>query len=115
MNSNKEKIFGYVLLWIGLTCIIFAFYSVYKVFTATTEPPKIFQMEKFTIVTSPDLDSPPVQLTIPLDSQIRKIINVFLYYLFMLFIVAIGGKIGSMGIQFLREIKIEMKKEGLRF
>lgn len=112
MNSHTEKIFGYVLLCIGLICILFAIYSVYKVFTNITNPPEIFQMKSFSFLASSDAGRPPMEFTISLDSQLRKIVNVFLYYLFMLFIVAVGSKICTLGIQFIKEIKVQMKKEG---
>ena len=110
MSINSEKIFGYLLLSLGLVCIIFAFYSVYKTFTNIEVPPEIFQAETISFLTPSGPDSPSVKVTVPLNYEIRKIVNVFLYYLFMLFIVAVGGKLGNLGIQFIRVIRDKKQK-----
>ena len=109
MGSDMEKMFGYVLFCIGLICISFAFYSMYNVFTNLTQPPEIFKMQNFSFSVSAGAVNPPTAVNIALDSEVRKIVNVFLYYLFMLFIVMVGSKISSLGIQFIKEIKVEMK------
>jgi hypothetical protein len=102
MNSDTEKIFGYVLFCIGLICILFAFYSMYNVFTNATNPPEMFQMQSLSFSVSSGVDSQPTLVKITVDSELRKIVNIFLYYLFMLFIVMIGSAISNLGIQFTR-------------
>lgn len=109
MNSNTEKMFGYALFWIGLICIAFAFYSMYNVFTNLSQPPEIFKMKSLSLSVSAGAVNPSSVVDIALDSEVRKIVNMFLYYLFMLFIVLVGSKISSLGIQFIKEIKVEMK------
>ncbi|MDD5006256.1 MAG: hypothetical protein PHS93_07170 [Candidatus Omnitrophica bacterium] len=110
MDSSAEKIFGYVLFFIGLACIVFALFSMYNVFTDVSKPPEIFQMQSLSITTTSVANgSQPTVVNIALDAQARKVVNVFLYYLFMLFIVMAGGRISSLGIQFSKEIKAEMK------
>ncbi len=109
MSSDTEKVLGYVLFCIGLACILFALFCVYNVFTDAVKPPNIFKMQKLSFTTSLGRDSQSMAINIPLDSDARKIVNVFLYYLFMLFIVTVGGKLSSLGIQFIKEIKVEMK------
>jgi len=109
MNSNTEKILGYVLFCIGLFCIAFAFYSMYNVFTNLIQPPEIFKMKSLSFSLSAGAANPSTVMDIALDSEVRKIVNMFIYYLFMLFIVMVGSKISSLGIQFVKEIKVDMK------
>jgi hypothetical protein len=40
-----------------------------------------------------------------LDSEIRKIVNISLYYMFMFLVVIIGGRVSSLGIQLIKEKK----------
>ena len=112
MIPNKEKLIGYCLLCIGLICILFAFHSTYMVFTNIAEPPEIFRMRDVGFFVSPGQGKPPMEVKITLEPEMRKIVNISLYYLFMLFIVSVGSKIGALGMQFIREIKVEMKREG---
>jgi len=112
VGSNTEKVMGYVLLCIGLICILFALHSAYMVFTNVKEPPEIFRMKNFGFLISPGQGNPPMEVEIALEPELRKIVNIFLYYLFMLFILSVGSKIGGLGMHFIREIKIEMRKEG---
>ncbi|MDP2831324.1 MAG: hypothetical protein Q8O02_03665 [Candidatus Omnitrophota bacterium] len=109
MSSDTEKIFGYVLLCIGLVCIAFAFFSMYSVFTGVANPPEIFKMQSLSFNVSSGGGSQPMAMNISLDTEARKIGSMFLYYLFMLFIVIVGSKISSLGAQFIKEIKVEMK------
>lgn len=109
MGLIIEKIFGYILLCIGLACILFASFSMYHVFTDVSTPPEIFRLESVSLTTTPSGTSQSTAITIPFDPEARKIVNMFLYYLLMLFMVIVGGKISSLGIQFIKEVKIKMK------
>jgi len=108
MSSDTEKIFGYVLFSLGLICILFALYSMYNVFTNTANPPEIFKMQSLSFSVSSVAANQSTLIKITLDSELRKIVDVFLYYLFMTFIVMVGSKISSLGIQFVKEIKAKM-------
>lgn len=109
MSLHLEKIFGYILLGIGLVCLLFAFFSMYNVFTDLTEPPEIFKMESLSLSTTVSGSSEPAVTSISLDPEARKTVNMFLYYLLMIFIVIVGGKISSLGIQLIKEIKVKQK------
>ncbi|MGD0335493.1 MAG: hypothetical protein ABSB18_00105 [Candidatus Omnitrophota bacterium] len=112
MSSDTEKIFGYVMFCIGLICILFAFYSMCNVFTNTANPPELFQMQSLSLSASSDAASQPTLIKITLDPELRKIVNVFLYYLFMLFIVIVGSTISSLGIKFIKAITVKMQSQG---
>ena len=105
MNWEIKKIFGYFLVCVGLVAIVFAFYSVYNVFMNAVAPPEIFQLSNFTFSVNAAADRPPVEVTAVLDPEIRKVVNMFLYYIFMLFCLAVGSKVSMLGAQFIRTAK----------
>lgn len=109
MSPNTEKMIGYVMFCIGLICILYASYAMYNVFTNATKPPEIFQMKSLSFLVSSAADGPSTVINFALDSEARKVVNLFLYSLFMFFIVMAGSKISALGIQFIKEIKVEMK------
>jgi len=111
MSSYIEKIFGYVLLCIGLICILSAFYSMQKVFTNTANPPEIFQLQSLNLSTSIGANSQPMLMNVALDPEVRKVVNMFIYYLFMLFVLMAGSAISGLGIQLIKEIKVKTQNQ----
>ena len=109
MSTLIEKLAGYILLCVGLACILFAFSNMYGVFTGTADPPEIFKMQSLDLKTTPSGVSEPVAVKVPLGPEIRKIADMFLYYLFMIFVVIVGSKISGLGIQLIKEIKVKEK------
>lgn len=108
MSSQIEKIIGYVLVCIGLFCILFAFSSIYDVFTEAKKPLEIFRMQSLEVTINPTgIVKEAMPMTIPIDSEIRKLVNMILHYLFMAFVVMVGSKLGSMGILFIKDIKVK--------
>ena len=108
MNALIERIIGYVLVIIGLICILLAFISIYSVFTGAATPPEIFKMKNLELTINPTgimKGTTPVDLTI--DSEMRKVVNMFLHYLFMAFVLMVGSKIGSIGVMFITGIRIK--------
>jgi hypothetical protein len=83
----------------------------YNVFTNLTQPPEIFKMKSLSFSVSAGAVNPSAAVDIALDPEVRKIVNLSLYYLFMLFIVVVGSKIGSLGIQLIKEISVKMKSQ----
>jgi len=109
---DTEKIFGYIMFAVGLCCILFALSSMRSVFTGATLPPEIFQMQTLNFTVNLGPNNPPAAMSMALDPEIRKLANMFLYYLFMFFVVLVGGKIGSLGIQLTKEVKWDKKNLG---
>jgi len=87
----------------------FALNSTYQIFTNVKSPPEIFQMESVVFFTSSNKNTPPVEVKILLEPSVKKVVNTLLYYMFMLFILTIGGKFSALGIQLLKQIKVEVK------
>ena len=105
MVLKTEKVLGYILLSVGLICIFIAFRSMQDIFNKETSPPEIFQMKSLSFSVSAGADAASTAVKINLDSEVRKAVNIFLYYLFMIFVVIVGGKLSSLGIQMVKEVK----------
>ena len=109
MNTFIEKTLGYILLCVGLACILFALFSMYNVFTDVTSPPEIFKMESLRLSTTFGSSGQMSMLNIPLDPEMRKTVDMILYYLLMFFVVIAGSAISSLGIKLIKDIKVVKK------
>lgn len=105
MSSKTEKISGYILLFVGIICIFIAFRSMQDIFNQETNPPEIFQTKSLSFTLSGGEAVGSTSVKVSLDSDIRKTVNICLYYMFMFFVVIIGGRISSLGIQLIKEGK----------
>jgi hypothetical protein len=92
-----EKIFGFILIIIGLIFIFYSIYSMFNIFSGSSNPPKIIKMNN-------------VELSIPLageveilsGEEISKIANMSLYSIFMFFIISAGSRIADLEIKLLK-------------
>lgn len=111
MDINIRKLIGYIFLCAGFICILFAFYSMYEAFTNAAKPPELFKLNSLTFMVNAAQAQGPTEVTMPLDAQMQKLINLFLYYMYMFFVLAAGSRIGALGIELTREIKAVVKQE----
>src|SRR3972149_2643810 len=115
---NSEKLLGYVLLLIGLVFILVATFSIYRVLTGKSTPPKIFDVE------SPTFNLPTANLNVPEgvnlpegfavsqsnnnsikiipDEVYNTVLNMGINYLAMMFIASSGAKIAGIGIKLIK-------------
>src|SRR3989304_584434 len=121
----SEKVNGNVLLILGLIIMVIAFYGVYSVFTKKSEPYTLFNLPGISLDLSnfigSDLSSEESMLlkkqSGPLSAEIidaeiiNKPLNLAAYLLFMGFVLNVGYKIASLGVQFLRPVKVNLKTE----
>lgn len=130
-NLNGEKLFGYILLAVGLFLIFAATYMVYGVLTGGAKPPQVFNVEapNFQLPTDTsqilelpegatlaaglrltrdsNQSSPGIKL-IP-DEVFNGSLNISLYYLAMMFLASSGAKIAGLGVKMIKDIKIQIK------
>ena len=100
----SEKISGYLLLLGGLIIIFYSAFSIYQVFTKQSQPIQLFSGEGIK-VEIPGSKAPSE--LIPAD-QLNEISNLTAHYLLMSFLVSIGFKISSLGVQLLRPIEVKL-------
>ena len=93
-----------MLIGIGLMVMCFSFLSMYKVFVDRQPVAPVIQM------TDMNLRSQFGNMQIPMDN-INSLANIGLFAVFMLFVLALGGKLAALGCNLL---KIERIHEALR-
>ena len=103
----SEKITGYLLLLGGIIIIFFSAYNIYQVFTKQTQPIQLFAGEGIK-VEIPGSKTPSE--LIPAD-QLNDISNLTAHYFLMSFLVSIGFKISSLGVQLLRPIEVKLNNK----
>lgn len=120
----SEKVTGYLLLIAGLLAIAYACVSVFKVFTGKAQPVQLFRFESVSLdVTSlfgdtsmltatqqTQLSQQKTQDLISSD-MINQTSNIAAHLFLMGFVVNVGAKVATIGTQFLRPIKVNLKEE----
>ena len=104
MKWKDEKILGYVLLAIGVIVIFFSIYQMLIVFTGGSPPPKLFNFS--------DIYAPVAQgqsMLLMSGQELSKLVAMGFWYMLMFFIMYAGGKIASLGVNLIREIRVEIK------
>jgi len=99
LNWKNGKIVGYVLLALGVVVIFFAVFEMIFVFTGMNAPPKLFSFQ--------DISANGARVISGQD--MNKAAGMLVWFVLMAFIMWAGGKIGSLGVNLLREIKVEIK------
>ena len=105
MKWKDEKIVGYVLLAIGVIVIFFSISQMMVVFTGGSPPPKLFNFS--------DISIPAEQgqnILLMSGQELSKLAAMVFWYMLMFFIMWGGGKIASLGVNLLREIRVEIKE-----
>ncbi|MEM3530906.1 MAG: hypothetical protein QXD42_03820 [Nitrososphaerales archaeon] len=105
MESKYEKVVGYILLTLGVVMILTSVYFMFSVFTGVTPPPRLFNFHNI-YITTPDGG----EMLVFSGEEIGKLLAMLFWFLLMFFIMMAGGKIASLGINLIREIKVELKK-----
>jgi hypothetical protein len=112
-----EKATGYTLLFSGLALIIIVSLNVYQVFTKQTPPIQYFNLPPFSINTSAFLpadlktESPAPTLELMSGKTISDSANLTIHLILMSFLVGVGTKVASLGIQLLRPIEVKLNSK----
>lgn len=101
------KAIGYSLLATGLIIIALAGFNVYGILTGSVRAFSYFDFEPIKMSLVPG--APEIEV---LDAKTLNETSNFLGQLFVLgFVVTIGAKISSLGVEMLRPIKVNVRKE----
>jgi hypothetical protein len=99
LNWKNSRIVGYALLAAGVAVIVFALLEMILVFTGSNAAPKLFNFSDIsvngTLVVS--------------GKNINEATGLLVWFVLMAFVMWGGGKIASLGVNLLREIKVEIK------
>ena len=127
-----ERIIGYTLLGIGIIMIVITTLQIFSVFTGKATPIDVFKAEtKQTTQTTTTSDllekiqqgdftellnsgSGSISGMGIIDPEaLYKMLNITVYYFLMMFLLNVGFKIASLGVQMVRPIKVEVKNNKL--
>lgn len=128
----SERIIGYTLLGIGIVMIVTTTLQIFSVFTGKAKPIEVFEVEKtqpaqqsstsdlldkiqqgdFSNFLNADSGSIP-GLEVISPEALYKMLNITSYYFLMMFLLNVGYKIASLGVQMVRPIKVEIKNNKL--
>ena len=100
----SEKITGYLLLATGLLVMLYSASSIYLVFTKKAPPIQLFSGDGIKVEIPGSKTSSEL---IPAD-QLNEISNLSAHYLLMSFLLGVGFKVGTLGIQLLRPIEVKL-------
>lgn len=118
----SEKIAGYAFLAIGLAIILFSAFNVYQTFTGKSEPIQPFNLEGIGLDFSSFLvgDASPEELAqlktenndlkteLVSPDLVNRPMNLFAHFMLLGFFVNVGFKIGLLGANILRPVKIDV-------
>lgn len=102
---KDEKTVGYILLTIGIIFIFFSIYEMMNVFTGASPPPSLFN---FSDIYFPGPEGSSVLMIS--GREMNKLVAMTFWYILMFFIMFAGGKIASLGVNLIREIRVEIKE-----
>ena len=106
LKMKDEKVVGYVLLAIGIAMIFFSVYQMVQVFTGASPPPNLFNFSDIRLTMPGETES---SLLIS-GEELNKLVAMVFWYMLMFFVMYAGGKIASLGVNMIREIKVEVKE-----
>jgi hypothetical protein len=116
----SEKVFGYLLVLVGIALIAFSVVSVHAVFTNRKRPYPLFEFPGISFDLANLAESPEQKdLLQGMDTRtelispelINKPMNTVFHLLFMGFVASAGLKLGQMGTYMVRTIKVSVKEE----
>ena len=118
-----EKVLGYLYITAGTVLMILALVSVYMVFNKKWAHVEIFDLPGISIDLSnvaPDIpqgqlkagdSAPSLQTDLIAPEIINAPLNLVAYIILMSFVLNVGYKIASLGVQFVRPIKVNLREE----
>jgi hypothetical protein len=102
---KTEKIIGYSLLTLGVILLLFSIYEMVSVYTGSTPPPNLFNLSDVSLPT----DQNGTNVTLIHGAQLSQLPNLFAWFILMGFVMFAAGKIATLGVSMIKDIKVEVK------
>jgi hypothetical protein len=99
-----DKIIGYTLLILGVILLLFSIYEMVNVYTGNVSPPNLFNFSDVSLSGQNGANATAIQGT-----QLSQLPNLFFWFILMGFVMFAGGKIASLGVSMLKDIKVEVQ------
>jgi len=103
--AKNEKIVGYILLTLGVILLLFSIFEMINVYTGNVSPPNLFNLSDISLPSGPD----GTNITLIQGAQLNQLPNLFFWFILMGFVMFAGGKIASLGVSMIKDIKVEVK------
>jgi hypothetical protein len=104
--AKTEKIIGYILLTLGVILLLFSIYEMVNVYTGNAAPPNLINLSDISLPT----DQSGTTTTFIHGAQLSQLPNLFFWFILMGFVLFAGGKIASLGVSMIKDIKVEIKE-----
>ncbi|KKQ37881.1 MAG: hypothetical protein US53_C0007G0020 [Candidatus Woesebacteria bacterium GW2011_GWA1_37_7] len=108
-----EKITGILLLVLGLLVIAMASLNIYFLFSGKVAPFSLIRTKGISLdikgPTLPDSTEIPFKTEILEADVLDRLVNISFHFIFMGFLVNVGYKVASLGVQFLRPVKVNLR------
>lgn len=104
LHFKDDKIVGYILLAVGVAMIFLSIYLMYTVFTGVSAPPAVFNLSDISL---PGQEGSSIVLMSGED--LSRLASMGAWLTLMFFVLYAGGKIASLGISLVKEIKAVVK------
>jgi hypothetical protein len=118
-----EKIIGYILLALGIIIILSAGVSVFSVLTRSSKPIQFIpaaavtseaSVPKTQTIQGVEVQMPSINEMVGISADSLVFITNLTIHLFLMgFIVNVGFKVASLGVQLVRPIIVDLKAKGL--
>jgi hypothetical protein len=109
MRFKGDKTVGYMLLAVGVAMIFSSVFLMFNVFTGASAPPKLFDFSDVSF-SIPQGEGVSETVRIISGEDMNRIVAMAFWYLLMFFIMFAGGRIASLGVNLIREIRVEVKR-----
>ncbi len=103
---KTEKIIGYALLILGLILLLFSIFEMVNVYYGYAPPPKLFNFGDISL----PLGDNGATVSLLQGAQASQLPNLFFWFILMGFVLLAGGKIASLGVSMIKDIKVEIRE-----
>jgi len=102
---KSEKIVGYILLTLGVILLLFSIVEMVTVYYGYASPPKLFNLQDISLPGDNGINISLIE-----GAQASQLPNLFFWFILMGFVLLAGGKIASLGISMIKDIKVEIRE-----
>jgi hypothetical protein len=103
---KSEKIIGYALLLLGVILLLFSIVEMFTVYFGYAPPPKLFNLQDISL----SLGNNASNVSLIQGAQASQLPNLFFWFILMGFVLLAGGKIASLGVSMIKDIKVEISE-----
>jgi hypothetical protein len=102
--AKNDKIIGYILLALGIVLLFFSVYEMMDVYTGHSTPPQLISLSDIS------LSIQDGNATVIEGAQLSQLPNLLFWFILNGFILLAGGKIAQVGVNMVKEVKVEVKE-----